>query len=350
MKYWNYLLVVLIVFASYSSHAQKSQGFELSGDILGLNDLTTVYLLKNNEGGSGIDTISKIKSRGSKFTFTGIVKGGANFYFIKLDSNVSKEFSNALWLMNKKLTVSGKLDDFRNLILKSSEAQDTWLAFKDLKGRTNPEQMTAMVDEFILSHLNSLFTPYIIVNSSNIEDMYLKLSEDAKNSFWGLKVKEKVNLTKYKKLPDFNVENIDGKIISIYQAIKNSKYTLIDIWASWCKPCREAIPEMKKVYDEFNKQGFNIIGVSIDKIAVDWKNAVKEDGSSWIHVLDQKGILKNTLGSVAVPSYILIDENGNIVQSELNSSIELTQKYPGKYFSHNLYEIIEMLFKEEKGK
>ena len=43
------------------------------------------------------------------------------------------------------------------------------------------------------------------------------------------------------------------------------KVTLIDFWASWCQPCRTANPKVVALYNEFHKQGLNIIGVSLDK-------------------------------------------------------------------------------------
>ena len=67
------------------------------------------------------------------------------------------------------------------------------------------------------------------------------------------------------------------------------KFTLIEFWASWCAPCRKANPDLKKIYDEYNSLGFEIVGVSLDKERNRWKDAIIQDELPWHQLSDLKG-------------------------------------------------------------
>ncbi len=89
------------------------------------------------------------------------------------------------------------------------------------------------------------------------------------------------------------------------------KYTLIDFWASWCKPCRKKNPEIKKIYQKYNSKGFNVIGISSDKLEEKWRKAIQKDGLPWSNFISAK-LYKEILIS-SIPYTFLIDEQGKIV-------------------------------------
>ena len=66
--------------------------------------------------------------------------------------------------------------------------------------------------------------------------------------------------------------------------IRDSKYVLLDFWASWCGPCMGEVPHLKKTYGDFHKKGFEIFGVSFDEDRGDWLGAVEQNGMDWLHV------------------------------------------------------------------
>ena len=67
-------------------------------------------------------------------------------------------------------------------------------------------------------------------------------------------------------------------------AIGSDQPTLVDFWAAWCRPCRAENPNIVKVYNKYKDKGLSVLGVSLDRKATDWKNAIEQDGLDWHHV------------------------------------------------------------------
>ncbi|MDH7460148.1 TlpA disulfide reductase family protein [Chitinophagaceae bacterium 26-R-25] len=101
------------------------------------------------------------------------------------------------------------------------------------------------------------------------------------------------------------------------------KYVLIDFWASWCGPCRQAIPRVKDLYEKYKDKGFDIVSVSIDDSKKAWAKAMEEEGMPWKQLLspDKNATMKNFLFS-GIPTIYLIDKQGNIVSKYTGFSAE----------------------------
>lgn len=84
--------------------------------------------------------------------------------------------------------------------------------------------------------------------------------------------------------PDFSLPASDGQPRGL-QSFRG-KYLLIDFWASWCHPCRQENPELVKVYEKYASRGFEIFGVSFDKVRKQWLQAIDEDDLPWPQVSD----------------------------------------------------------------
>lgn len=118
--------------------------------------------------------------------------------------------------------------------------------------------------------------------------------------------------------PNLSYPNPQGKIISL-QDFKG-KYVLIDFWASWCAPCREANPELVKVYNQFKDKNFTILGVSLDSKKSSWEKAIQKDQLSWSQISDLKGWNSNpaaTYGVEAIPANFLINPLGKVIAMDL---------------------------------
>lgn len=125
------------------------------------------------------------------------------------------------------------------------------------------------------------------------------------------------------KAPEFSAPNPDGKLIALYDVL--GKYTIIDFWASWCKPCRRENPNVVKVYNKYHDKGLNIISVSLDKQGQKerWIKAIKDDNLTWIHVSNLKFwsepvALQYNVRSI--PATFLLDENGIIIAKNLRGN------------------------------
>jgi peroxiredoxin len=128
---------------------------------------------------------------------------------------------------------------------------------------------------------------------------------------------------------DFGLETPEGKILKISD-VHNGNVLLIDFWASWCGPCRQANPEVVKIYNQYHDAGFNIIGVSLDRDSASWVKAIADDHLTWNHISDLKywnSEGAELYGVTAIPHTVLIDRDGiitakNLDGDELREAIE----------------------------
>lgn len=120
--------------------------------------------------------------------------------------------------------------------------------------------------------------------------------------------------------PDFVQKTPDGKDLKLSDL--RGKVVLVDFWASWCGPCRRENPHVKKLYEKYKKQGFEVLGVSLDRTAASWERAIEQDGLEWEHVSDLKG-WKNEVAKMysvsSIPHTILLDSEGRIIARKLRS-------------------------------
>jgi thiol-disulfide isomerase/thioredoxin len=110
--------------------------------------------------------------------------------------------------------------------------------------------------------------------------------------------------------PEIALNSPEAKVIKLSEL--RGKYVLIDFWASWCKPCREENPNVKKVYEKYKSKGFEIYGVSVESI--------KKDQINWLHVSDlgfwNSSVVKQYNIS-GIPLTVLIDKEGKIIAKNL---------------------------------
>jgi thiol-disulfide isomerase/thioredoxin len=153
---------------------------------------------------------------------------------------------------------------------------------------------------------------------------FSKLSTELKNSPEGKAFEEKMMAVKDLRsgllAKDFESTTPDGKKLSLHEVIAKGKYTLIDFWASWCVPCRAENPNVVKAYKGYHDKGLNIISVSLDTKAENWKAAIEKDGMPWLHVSGLIGFKEpaaEMYGIKAIPQNVLVDSKGIIVATNL---------------------------------
>lgn len=117
--------------------------------------------------------------------------------------------------------------------------------------------------------------------------------------------------------PDFEFLTVKGKKTSLKKY--KGKVLLLDFWASWCGPCRQEIPNMKKYYEEYKDKGVEFLSVSIDAKKDAWTKAMKEENMAWQQgwVSDAGKSVMNTYQFGGIPFIILIDKEGNIYKKLL---------------------------------
>lgn len=116
------------------------------------------------------------------------------------------------------------------------------------------------------------------------------------------------------KVNNFRLKNLDNRTTS-YQDIKGEHFTVIDFWATWCKPCIKSIPKLVKLSEEFEDQGVNFVGISIDgpRNLAKVKPFARSLGVNYPVLLDTNSEVMAKLGVRAVPSLLIINSNDEIV-------------------------------------
>ncbi|MGB5943692.1 MAG: TlpA disulfide reductase family protein [Leeuwenhoekiella sp.] len=120
--------------------------------------------------------------------------------------------------------------------------------------------------------------------------------------------------------PAFSAPTPHGKTLALNDVL--GKYTIIDFWASWCRPCRQENPNVVAVYEDYHDKGLNIISVSLDRpdSKEKWIAAIEQDNMDWHHVSNLKfwqDPIAQKYGVASIPATFLLDENGKIIDKNL---------------------------------
>ncbi len=122
------------------------------------------------------------------------------------------------------------------------------------------------------------------------------------------------------KAPDYRVVDLaTGDTISLRDRYKG-QVTLINIWATWCPPCREEMPAMEALYQDYAARGFKIAAISIeDGNASGIKDFAKELGLTFDLYHDDGGAIQGVYQTTGVPETFLLDRDGKIVRRLIGS-------------------------------
>ncbi len=145
---------------------------------------------------------------------------------------------------------------------------------------------------------------YVHRKLGNIElsDVYERRA-DPKFDLWG------------KVVSDFSATDLDGKPISLQDY--RGKVVLLDFWGVWCGFCIREIPNLKKVYDTYKDQGFDIIGISLDDQETELRDYIKDNELQWRQIFSGESWRDDPLAQqfnvTGVPEQWLIDRNGKLI-------------------------------------
>lgn len=204
------------------------------------------------------------------------------------------------------------------------EAKDSELA--ELISQTIDENITNPVGVYLLNR-NSYVLDYETLEPL-LEKLPTKYQKTDRISHLKEQIKVAKNTAVGQKFIDLEMQDPEGKTVKLSDFIKKNKYTLIDFWASWCPPCRAEMPNLVKVYNEYKKQGFGIVGVSFDKDHAAWEAGIKNLHLTWPQMSDLK--FWNSKGAElyavrSIPYTVLVAQDGTIIAKGLHGQ-ELQEK------------------------
>ncbi|MGZ3752924.1 MAG: redoxin domain-containing protein [Mucilaginibacter sp.] len=194
------------------------------------------------------------------------------------------------------------------------------------------QQKNDIQNQFIADNPNAYTSLQIIIDklktdqypdSKTLQTQFSKLSKNLRESLSGVACQKRLNELKIVAVgalaPDFEQPDTNGKLIRLSSF--RGKYVLVDFWASWCVPCRKQNPNLVKVYQNFKRKNFTILGVSIDQPErkEDWLKAIHTDGLEWAQV-SLKSLDSGTATQYdvrVIPQNLLIAPDGKIIAKNI---------------------------------
>ena len=92
------------------------------------------------------------------------------------------------------------------------------------------------------------------------------------------------------------------------------KPLIINVWASWCSPCRAEMGSLDRLARRYGGKQFNVIGISTDDDGNEAAAFIKQSKISFVNFLDSQVFLENMLGANTIPLTVLVDANGRVLE------------------------------------
>ena len=232
------------------------------------------------------------------------------------------------------------VDDMNNI---SYEAQDAIMTgdvstAMELEKEYNSKEREVMLYEwdFIIDNLDSYMSALLLevfmienkVNKDSIIDVYESFSNRIKVSDVGKNIADL--LSQYENpievgetAPNFTAPSINGSDVTLSEEVSKNNVTLLDFWAAWCRPCRVENPNLVRLYKSYNKDGFDIIGVSLDRTKEQWEQAVEDDNLLWTQVSNLNfwnDPIARRYSIRAIPQSFLINKQGVVIGKNLRGN------------------------------
>ena len=118
-----------------------------------------------------------------------------------------------------------------------------------------------------------------------------------------------------KPAPDFQVTDLKGETLSLKDY--RGQVVLLDFWATWCGPCIAEMPKVKKAYEKYKDQNFQIIAISLDQSEEPLTAYIEKEELAWVHYWDESRDIRNLYKVWGIPTAFLIDSEGIIRKASL---------------------------------
>lgn len=364
------LFVLLgVVFAATSCKQEKgkekesteSKAYTLTGKFADSKlDGKVVYIQKLADNMRDKVTVDSVTVANGVFTFNDSVKGATTLRFISVGEeyepslfvpeggNIEMTFDTVYTAVVKGTDLNDKFQTFVNKMNGNGEKYDKY--YKKVEELKTKKELTkeaytdlSKEEENLVSEWRNDITAFVKDNAGNALGEYVFLSNSyflTPNTIKELlpsfssefKATERVQMVEKradnqlntavgKPYVDIKGFDINGKPIALSEHVGHHKVLLIDFWASWCGPCRRALPEIKKIYEEYKGKGFSIVSVSLDNDKKAWENGTKAGKITWSQITNLKGWDEDgavAYGVSSIPQLVLLDEKGNIIARDLN--------------------------------
>jgi peroxiredoxin len=350
-------LLLILCIPLLTKGQPKDGGFLIKGNISGLKDSTTVFLMNANDGKTVVTDVIK----NGVFTLKGKLADAGIFQigFVGYKENLE------LFMHNDQLTVTGDFSKLQEARIKGSALEDDFLAFKAqivapyidklrplgsmIGAETDTRKKDSLVKEYNVYRIKAVeatnnfiknkpaspvssLVLYVMMpgfeNITELEKSYSQLQLAVRQNTYGMAIEKTIANAKQAQAGqvgqvgsqaiDFTQKDVDGKAVSLSSF--KGKYVLVDFWASWCRPCRMENPNVVNAYNQYKNKNFTVLGVSLDQAKPSWLQAIQADNLTWTHVSDLQ-YWNNAVAQLyhiqSIPANMLIDPTGKIIARDL---------------------------------
>ena len=335
----SYLLRSLIIVLVISCNKRKNDSFTLSGKIEGNYD-SYIYLKYE-------DQIDSVLVMDSKFRFTGKTTQPTQSSLSTGSPNSKEQTQLASFMLeNSQINVTLKLgnmnlrgseiktldiesisgsnaqkikDDFEHNLEKTFYKKEDSIKAKLLFHKLNEFVTKNPTSELAGNYVARLNGFYGYLNADQLEMLLEKMDTTYQTKNDLFKINSMISREEILRVgsnpPKVELPNREGRYIN--SKMFEGKLVLLEFWASWCAPCRSMNPELLKVYNEFSRENFEILGISIDKDKTAWKKAIEEDKLEWTQTIDSTREIIKSFKISGIPFNVLLNRNGKIISTDL---------------------------------
>ena len=176
-----------------------------------------------------------------------------------------------------------------------------------------------VVKEIILHHIAAAYVDnFGVKDISEMENIYHTYVRDTLLTSSFAKKYERWDLSRPgKRSPGFRAPDVDGKEYTL--ADFRGKYVYIDMWATWCGPCKREMPYLKALEEEFKDAEIVFVGLSVDKDKAAWENMVRQGELTGVQLyLGTGSRFQEGYRVEAIPRFILLDKEGVIISNDMS--------------------------------
>jgi thiol-disulfide isomerase/thioredoxin len=219
------------------------------------------------------------------------------------------------------------LDQYREFIAEAAHVLDADNRDETAAYPRAVAQMRFIADRFeagktsdVLLHrlANAYVTRFGVDDIQDMENIYRTYVQDPVLVAKYDAAREKWNLASVgKPSPDFKGVDVNGKEYTL--ADFRGKYVYIDVWATWCGPCRHEIPYLKKLDEDYKDAQIVFLRLSVDQDKAKWEKMVKEQSMSGVQLhIGQNSSFQQAYKIEGIPHFILLDREGRIIDKKMS--------------------------------
>ncbi|MBQ5434472.1 MAG: AhpC/TSA family protein [Bacteroidales bacterium] len=281
------------------------------------DDGTEVYLIDLDRG----DTLAVTSVQNGRFSFTGDVKEPCFVYVGREKTRVSfiLEPGNVTADIDERTTGGTPMTDAYNAFHKrfyayKRDQRAEKAALTDSVVKANPDNLLGAVALEDLAHADTsaFLALYRQTVTDRVRDFYL-----VRKAYDAIELQNQT--APGRMFTDYTVVggNPDGTDVKLSDYVGQGKYILLDHWASWCGPCKAEMPYIKKTWEAFAGDRFDVVSVAVSDKRDDTVAALARLDMPWHQILDAQKIPSALYGVNAIPHLILFAPDGTILKRGL---------------------------------